>query len=225
MPLNITALVFDFDGLILDTETPIHQAWLEVYRSYGFELPFEKWATSIGVYEEPFVALDYLLELAGGTLEIESVKSAQASREASLIAAQAARPGVEAYLQAAKRIGLKIGLASSSPCRWLAEHLDRLGLRDYFDCIRGMEDVRVTKPDPELYFSAAACLGVPPCEVIALEDSPNGVTAAKRAGMYCVVVPNPVTRLLPLDHADLVLNSLEDLPLEALIALAEREAD
>jgi HAD superfamily hydrolase (TIGR01509 family) len=221
MSRKISALVFDFDGLILDTETPIFQSWREVYQEHGQELRFEKWATVIGTYEEPFDVFEYLQELTGRTLDRAVMEQRRKARERALLSAQSIRPGVVETLQAAQRIGLKIGLASSSPCRWVTGNLERLGLIDYFECIRGQDDVRLTKPDPELYLSAAACLGVPPVEAIAIEDSPNGVTAAKRAGMFCVAVPNELTRSLPLDHADLRLDSLADMSLEDLIAKAQ----
>jgi HAD superfamily hydrolase (TIGR01509 family) len=224
MPQRIAALIFDFDGLILDTEASICQSWQEIYQGYGFELPMDQWVTTIGTYEEPFDPFAYLQEQVGRPLDAEVINRAQAAREAELAARLPLRPGVVAYLQEARRLELKIGLASSSKCGWVTGHLERLGLRAYFDCIRVKEDVRVTKPDPEVYLSAAAGLGVQPAEAIALEDSPLGVLAAKRAGMFCVVVPNPLTRQLPLDHADLRLESLEDLPLAAVITLARQRA-
>jgi HAD superfamily hydrolase (TIGR01509 family) len=222
MPVQISALIFDFDGLILDTESAIFQSWQEVYASYGCELRLEKWAAVIGTYEEPFDPYQHLQELSGQLLDAEAVLNTQKTREALLIAAQPVRPGIVDYLQEAQRIGLKVGLASSSSCRWVTGHLERLGLLSYFTCIRGRDDVRITKPDPELYLATAACLGVPPGEVIALEDSPHGVTAAKRAGMFCVAIPNPLTRQLPLSHADLRLSSLADLPLTELVAIFQR---
>jgi len=221
MPRKISALVFDFDGLILDTETPIFQSWREVYQEHGQELQLEKWATVIGTYEEPFDVFEYLQELTGRSLDRAAVETGRKAREMALLAGQTIRPGVVDYLQSAQRLGLKIGLASSSPCRWVTGNLDRLGLIDHFECIRCQDDVRLTKPDPELYLAAAACLEVSPVEAIAIEDSPNGVTAAKRAGMYAVAVPNDLTRGLRLDHADLRLESLADMPLEDLIAKSQ----
>jgi beta-phosphoglucomutase-like phosphatase (HAD superfamily) len=100
-------------------------------------------------------------------------------------------------------------------------HLERLGLIEYFQVIRASDDVKKTKPDPELYLSACAGLGVPASQAIALEDSPNGVAAAKNAGMYCVAIPNVLTRRLPLEQADLRLDSLEEMRLESLLAKAE----
>jgi HAD superfamily hydrolase (TIGR01509 family) len=212
----IQALIFDFDGLILDTETPIYQSWQELYRAHGCELPLEKWATVIGTYEEPFDPLAYLKELAG-PLDEPTITAQRAQREAALIAGLPPRPGVEDYLLEAKRLGLKIGLASSSSCRWVTGHLERLGLMGYFDCLRARDDVKVTKPDPALYLAALDCLGVSAESALALEDSPNGVLAARRAGIFCVAVPNPLTRLLPLDHANLRVESLAETPLNELL--------
>jgi HAD superfamily hydrolase (TIGR01509 family) len=125
---------------------------------------------------------------------------------------------VEQYLQDARRLGLKIGLASSSSCAWVTGHLRRLGLLDYFDCICARDDVRLTKPDPQLYTLAASRLEVDPGEAVAIEDSPNGILAAKRAGLHCLAVPNELTRQLSLDQADLCVESLADFPLEKLLA-------
>ena len=218
---TIKALIFDFDGLILDTEGPIFQSWQEAYHRFGGELSLEKWATVIGTYEESFDPFEDLQEQIGHRLDAAEILPAQRKREAALVAEQQVRPGVEQYLLDARSLGLKIGLASSSSCRWVTGHLTRLGLIDYFDCIRGKDDVQVTKPDPALYLAAAAGLGVPAEQALALEDSPNGLLSAKRAGMFAVAVPNDLTRQLPLDHADWRLDSLADLTLRALIKIAE----
>ena len=124
-------------------------------------------------------------------------------------------------LQDARRLGLKLGLASSSSCQWVEEHLQQRGLRAYFDVVRAADDVRFTKPDPELYLAVLTKLDVLPAQALALEDSPNGVRAAKAAGMYCVAVPNTMTSQLPLHEADLRLESLADLSLETLLARIE----
>src|SRR5205085_683086 len=138
-------------------------------------------------------------------------------RYRALVEAQPVLPGVHDTLVAAKRLGLKLGVASSSTRDWVEGHLTRLDLVAQFACIRCAEDVRQTKPNPELYLSALEALGVPPDAAIALEDSPNGIRAAKRAGLFCVAVPNPLTLRLGLDEADLRLNSLAEMPLETLL--------
>jgi HAD superfamily hydrolase (TIGR01509 family) len=214
--MTIQAIIFDFDGLILDTEGPIYRSWLELYEQHGQALPVSAWAELIGTMEMPWHPLTELEKRLERRLE-EALVAARNQREDDLIALQPARPGVEAVLAAAKRLGLKIGLASSSDRAWVVRHLTRLGLLDYFDCLRTFDDVSRTKPDPELYLAALDCLGVPPEKAFALEDSPMGVKAAKSAGLFCVAVPNDLTRQLPLEEADLRLESLDGISLEELL--------
>jgi beta-phosphoglucomutase-like phosphatase (HAD superfamily) len=114
-------------------------------------------------------------------------------------------------------MGLKVGLASSSSCAWVTGHLERLGLLSFFDCICARDNVRLTKPDPALFELAVQRLGVEPCQAVAIEDSPNGILAAKRAGLYCLAVPNELTSQLSLDQADLRVDSLAELSLEQLL--------
>ena len=149
--------------------------------------------------------------------------AARLQRETDLIAEQVTLPGVEALLQAARRQGLKLGLASSSPREWVFEHLERLELLEYFQSIKTSDDVRHVKPDPELYLAVLEELGVPPHEAVAFEDSPNGMLSAKRAGMACVLVPNELTRQMPRPAADLELDSLAGHSLEELLQKIETE--
>lgn len=223
----IQALVFDFDGLILETEGPIYQSWQELYQSHGCHLPFETWASIIGT-DELEVGYDPLLELEkqlGRSLDREQIALRRRQREMEMVLALPILPGVQNYLQDAGRLGLKIGLASSSPCDWVLGHLTRLGLLDYFQCVKAADDVPRTKPDPAVYLAALECLGVRGEHALALEDSPNGVLAAKRAGMFCVAVPNALTSPLSFDHADLRLDALTDTSLEALLSRIEGELD
>ncbi len=217
----IRAIIFDFDGLILDTEGPIYQSWQELYQAHGGELSFDTWAEIIGTVSNEHDHFEDLEVQIGRTLDRVNLSLKRRQRELELIATQPVQPGVKAYLDAAKQRGFKIGLASSSPCKWVTGHLARLGLIDYFDCILARDDVRQVKPDPELYLAVLQKLGVQAEEAIVIEDSPIGVTAAKKAGLYCVAVPNPLTARLPLDHADLRLHSLAELPLESLLVQVE----
>ena len=212
----ILALVFDFDGLILETEGPIYQSWRELYAAYGIPLPLEIWGKIIGTSDH-FDVFGELERQVGRKLDREALTARQKERETTLVLQQAVRPGVEQYLKDARRLGLKVGLASSSSCQWVTGHLERLGLLPYFDRICARDDVRLTKPDPELFQLAVRWLGVEPHQAVAIEDSPNGILAAKRAGLYCLAVPNELTRQLSLDLADLRADSLEDLPLEQLL--------
>jgi HAD superfamily hydrolase (TIGR01509 family) len=215
----VQAIIFDFDGLILDTELPEYQSWEEIYQSYGCHLPVSKWVVLIGAgyISGQFDPYAYLEEQFGQPIDRDAVRAKRRQRNTELLAVQQILPGVEDYIAEAKRLGLKIGLASSSPHDWVDGHLARLGLLEEFHCVKCSNDVTRTKPDPELYLSVLDAFSLQPEQAIALEDSANGVLAAKRAGLFCVAVPNPMTRELPLDHADLLLESLADLPLEDLI--------
>jgi HAD superfamily hydrolase (TIGR01509 family) len=213
----IQAVIFDFDGLILDTETPIFETWQEVYQAYGDRLTIEEWSQIIGGNDVPFNPLERLPAYA----DREAIAIQQRCREQEMISRQPVMPGVTGYLKDARALGLKIGLASSSPCDWVVGHLSRLGLIEYFDCILASDDVSRTKPDPELYLAITAALEVDPAQAFALEDSPNGIRAAREAGLFCVAVPNNLTRQMDTTQASLHLEALTDLPLADLIARIE----
>jgi len=213
----IRALIFDFDGLILDTETPMYRSWEEIYASYGCQMDFEKWAGNIGKGVDDFDPFSNLEQLLGQRLDREKLESTRQRRERALVEVQPALPGVEDYLRDGCRLGLKIGLATCSTIAWVAGHLRRLGLWERFDCILTAEDVQSLKPDPEVYQKTLARLGVRPGQAIAFEDSPHGILAARQAGLRCVFVPNPLIRHLPVDHADYRLASLAEKPLEELL--------
>ncbi|MEA3350763.1 MAG: HAD family hydrolase [Chloroflexota bacterium] len=217
----IRGLIFDFDGLILDTESTVYQSWQEIYREHNQDLPFDEWGEIIGVSpDEHFDPIERLETLVGQRLNRGEIKEKRLQRELGLLATQPILPGVENYLQNAQRLGLKLGIASSSSRKWVHGHLKRLGLLKYFQVMHTSDDVEHTKPDPALYRLALKSLDINAEEAIALEDSPNGVTAAQRAGLFCVAIPNPLTIQLCLDHADLRIDSLEDMAIETLIEKA-----
>jgi HAD superfamily hydrolase (TIGR01509 family) len=214
----IEGLLFDFDGLMLDTEWAIYQSWIELYHSYDAHLDTTEWLKVVGTIDDE---LDYCKDIqaqTGLTLDWENLSRLRRQREMELVAALPLLPGVLSYLEDARRLGLRLGMASTSNWEWVSGHLSQRGLLEYFECIHTREFVSKLKPDPEPYLSVLAMMELDASQAIVLEDSPPGVTSAKRAGLFCVAVPNRLTRLLPLDHADLVLDSLADLPLEELLA-------
>ena len=214
----IKALVFDFDGLIVDTEMSSYQTWQEIYAEHDCQLPFSTWAICIGGSPQLFDPCEYLEQQIGRPVLREEIRLRRRRQHIRMVEAQPVLPGVEDYILSAKRLGLKIGVASSSRHEWVDTHLTRLGLIDYFDSIKCFDDVKRTKPNPELYLAVLDALGVHGQQAIALEDSPNGVIAAQQAGIFCVAVPNPVTSQLSLLHADLCLSSLTEVSLEQLLA-------
>ena len=210
-------VVFDFDGLILDTEVPVYLAWQELYGEYGQVLPFETWAQCIGTADIFDPCLD-LAERVGRALDAPALLRRHQVRTDALIADQRVLPGVVERLDEARDMGIALAVASSSDRMWVEGHLGRLGLRDRFQTVRCADDVPRVKPDPALYHAVLEATGVRAADAVALEDSPNGVLAAKRAGLACVAVPNELTARLDLGAADLRLSSLADVPLSALLA-------
>ena len=213
------ALLFDFDGLLIDTESPSRLCWEELYREHGHELPLDRWATLVGTLDEPFDPMGHLEQLVGAALDRDALDARRRQRETALIDLEDLRPGVDDYLEEAGRRGLLTALVSSSSRGWVEGILTRLGRVDGWDAIVTADgDAARAKPRPDLYLDALDQLAVGADEAIAFEDSPNGVRAAKAAGVFCVAIPNPITAALTLEEADVVLESLADLPLPDLLA-------
>jgi HAD superfamily hydrolase (TIGR01509 family) len=217
-PRSVDAVVFDFDGVILDTEGPVHRGWAEVYTDHGLELPIDLWTTKIGTYDA-WDQKAHLESALGRPLDWDSIEALRRARTEQLLTDLEILDGVTDWLDEADGLGLRVGIASSSPRDWVHGFLDRHGLAHRFEVARCRDDVSVVKPDPELYASAVAALGADPSRAIAVEDSPNGIRSAKAAGLFCVAVPHDLTRGLPLDEADLVLGSLSDRSLASVIEL------
>jgi len=217
----IQALIFDFDGLILDTETPDFDAWQEIYAEHGARLPIELWAQIIGGSgESDFDAAIHLEQLLGHPLDLPALNARWRERGHELLEGQSILPGVMEILADARRLGLRLAIASSSPHSWVDTHLARLGLADYFEIVKCRDDVPRTKPDPSLFLAALAAIHIRADEAIVFEDSANGVKAAKAAGIFTVAVPLPLTRHRGVNGADIVLPSLAETTLPALLARA-----
>ena len=210
----IRALVFDFDGLILDTETALIDAYAQVFHRHGRPFSRQLAHEAVGRTElhfDPWAAFGPRADRAA--LEAERQQVSQ-----EIIARQPVLPGVREYLHQARTLGLQLGLASNSDHPHVEGHLGRLSLRDHFDYLRCIEDVPAGKPEPHLYRAVIEHFGVAGREAIAFEDSAHGAHAAKRAGLWCVAVPGPSSLHHDLAHADLTLPSLVHCPLPDLLA-------
>ncbi len=214
----IRAVVFDFDGLILETEGPSLDSWIEIYREHGFEVPIDRWHDDIGS-DRGFVPVDYLAALVGEGLDRAATQQRRDERKNELIAALDLMEGVRDYIADARRMGLRLAIASSSSREWVIGHIERLRIHAFWDAVLTRDDVARTKPFPDLYVAAVRALDVHPSQAVALEDSPNGIAAAKDAGLRCVAVPNALTRGLDVSRADVRLSSLAEMPLERLLAV------
>ncbi len=212
-----SSIILDFDGLIVDTETPIFDAWLAAYARHGQPLGLDEWQHALGTHGG-FDPLAHLDALVGGTLDRDSVLAAVKASSAKGCESQPLLPGVESVLRDARALGLGRAVASSSSCGWVDGWLRRHAIRDLVDVVVARDDVRKVKPDPELFLLAAARLGSAPSACVVFEDSPNGMRAALAAGMRCVAVPNALTRPLERPPVDLVIGSLAERPLAQVLA-------
>jgi HAD superfamily hydrolase (TIGR01509 family) len=214
----IRAFLFDFDGLILDTETASRAGGQWLYREHGHDLPADKWATIVGT-TGAWSPMDHLEELVGVPLERDALNERRYAHELTLLEAETLRPGISEYIEAADRLGVKRAIVSSSTRRWIDMHLERLERAfGWHAIVTADRDRARAKPSPTMYLEALDLLDVAADEAVVFEDSPNGVRAGKAAGIFTVAIPNAVTRDYGLDEADLVLDSLAALPPEDLLA-------
>jgi HAD superfamily hydrolase (TIGR01509 family) len=218
MPLD--ALVFDFDGLILDTEVPEYTSVKAEFEAHGVELPFDAWLDIIGRADHPHW-LDWLEDVVGAPIERDVVHARRLARHHEMILRCDVLPGVVDLLDEADARGIPATVASSSPFSWVSGHLERLGLLDRFKAVRTKDDVERAKPWPDLFLAAVEAVGAEPADAVAFEDSHHGARAAVDAGLFCVVAPNPVTRAQDHSHAHLVVDSLAEV---SLADLAQRLA-
>ena len=217
MPV-LQAIVFDFDGTILDTETPEFQTWQDIYRSHGAELPLDLWLQCVGGGTGAFSPYDYLEGLLGRKIDRQRVRTERRKQFLDRVQDQLIMPGVLELIAAAERRGVRLAVASSSDRKWVESHLQRLGLRGRFAAVVTADDVERVKPDPALYRLAAQKLDVSPQRAVAIEDSYNGMLGAQRAGLRCVSVPNRITRDSDFSAADLCLDSIASIAPDDLIA-------
>ena len=217
----IEAVILDFDGLILDTETPFCRSWEEIYDEHGLTVSPTTWAGMIGSSADPAEAYVLLERHLGRRVERAAIRDRRMARELELLEHEQVMPGVRELIEDAATRGLRLAIASSSEREWVVGHLAGIGLLERFEVIACAEDVATTKPAPDLYKTALESLGVPSDRAIAFEDSAHGAAAAKAAGLFCVAIPNRVTRHLAFPAADLVVDTLAGRALADFIEAAD----
>lgn len=216
------AVIFDFDGLIVDSETPEYLAWTAVYARYGLEFPLGSWLRNVGRNDGPFDPLGPFRQ-GGSPSPPEAAFALWLEHHAALEREYLTPlPGVVRLLDGLRAGGVRTAVASSSRAARVRRLLVALGLEPRFDAIAGGDEVARAKPAPDVYLLAARRLGTPPEACVALEDSENGVRAAKSAGMRCIAVPSALTRPLDFSAADLVVGSLTEVTPTVIAALGTR---
>lgn len=213
-------MLFDFDGLLVDTETAAFEAWRGLFADHGHALAVEDWLPNVGANPEPFDPRERLEALVGSTLAWEEL---DLRRRADRLSRCRPCPGAREVMAEALALGLRTGLVSNSPREWVDQHLELAGLDATFDTVILRGDGHRPKPAPDMYLAALDDLGVPAGAAIAFEDSPSGVAAARAAGIHCVAVPNEVTALLALE-ADVTVSSLAHVSLAELRATVPFDA-
>ena len=211
MVRGIDAVILDFDGTIVDTEWSEYVTVRNEYRRHGHDYPLERFQARVGRTDGRHWS-EELIEVTGPRPDLEEIVARRRQAHHDLIDATELRPGVRDLIGRAERRGKGLAVASSSPMVWVERHLGRRGLLARFPVIATGDQVERGKPWPDVFVTAAERLAVDPGRCLVIEDSHNGVTAAKAAGMVCVAVPNPVTEGTDLSAADLLVGSLAELP-------------
>lgn len=210
----LKALIFDMDGVIIDSE-PIHvEVNTKILKEEGITLSDSENCEFIGVRNHEM--WDTLIKRHNIPRTVEQLLEKQKSHQMHRFLREKLDPidGIRELLREAKRMNLKIALATSSPNYFAKFVLKSLGIQVFFDQLVTAGDVSKGKPDPEIYLTAAKMLDVDPKESIAIEDAPLGIKAAQAAGMRCVGFTNPNSGNLDISHADIVVSSIRDINLE-----------
>jgi putative hydrolase of the HAD superfamily len=227
--VTLAAVVFDFDGLVMDSEWVIYEAAAAAFAHHGHVLEVAAWATIVGINDDGDDTWWERLCASAGVdgfdrAAFDAIYEGPAKDDLrATMLTLPALPGVEVLVDSLTAAGVPLGVASSSSTGWLERNLDRLGLIHRFTTLVGSDAVGgVGKPEPDVYRKACADLGADPVASVALEDSAHGVTAAKAAGMTAVAVPSRITRHNDFTHADLVVDGLEHLTVDGLASLVDR---
>jgi HAD superfamily hydrolase (TIGR01509 family) len=217
--LTIKAIFFDYDGTLWDSEVAAFESWREMYVEFGQQLPFDLFATRLGTVDGADLVGE--LERRVGHALDRAVEDRRWERKMELARELKPRPGIMEYIAAARDRNLTVAAVSTDDSEWINTGLTILGLQEAFDFIECAEGDRSrAKPSPALYLTALDRLGLSANEAIAIEDSPNGIRAAKAASLFCLAYANAVTRRLDLHEADVVVESLDDLPFDDLLRAA-----
>jgi HAD superfamily hydrolase (TIGR01509 family) len=208
--MDFKAVFFDFDGVLVDTEWAIYQAWRRMFEAHGHELPLGIYTRCIGSDFATWSPKTHLEELTGRAFDWHDLDVLRQQEIMGELGNAGAMAGVEEILGRLAADGLALAVVSSSSHRWVDGWLEKLGLAGHFETTVCRGDAARIKPAPDLFLEAARRLEVEPGGCLVIEDSHNGLVAAKAAGMRVWVVPNRVTECLDFAEADGVFGSLAE---------------
>lgn len=221
---QLRAVLFDFDGVILDSETMLFNSWCHIASQYGCSFPLKEWAANAGGYQyHLFDPITHIESQGGVSLDRKEVNNKRRTWFFEQIATLDVLPGVREALLDVQSLGLPMAVVSSSGYEWVEGNLERLGLLSFFDVLCCGSEVEAVKPAPDVYHLALERLGVTEKQVCTLEDSPQGIAAAVAAGIYCIAVPNQVTRAAALKGYQRRVDSLTDRPFKELLLDIEKD--
>ena len=216
----LRAVVFDFDGIVLDSETPEYESHRRIYERCGASLSVEEWCDAVGMWNERHDELrfDVLCQRSARAPDREAYDAERHRIFDELIPASPMR-GIRDLLAALDEAEIPAAIASTSPGHWVRPSVERIGLDSLFRAIVTGDEVPRRKPAPDVYLEAARRLGVDPAHAVAIEDSGPGVAAARAAGMRVVAIPHRLTFGHDLGAADLRVAHAGELTVERLRAV------
>ena len=219
--LPAAAVIFDFDGLLMDTESTMFESWRFEWSQWGLELDPSGFFVNHGgdVTEQRY---DALAAAVGRRYDRALSHTRRIEYRDRLHEDLDVGPALRGWIREARELEIRVAIASSSPRHWLDRHLGRAAMLDQFDVIAAGDEVSQHKPDPAVYRLALHRLGAAPDRSVAVEDTPHGVRAAQAAGLACIAIPNPYVPPDAVAHADLVLPSADALPLRDALEQCQR---
>lgn len=206
--MAIAAVLFDFDGVLVDTEWAIYQAWRRTFAAHGQHLPLDVYTRCIGSDFETWSPKTHLEELTGDSFDWHDLDARRQREIVADLQHEGPMPGAIEWLRLLCAEGMPRAVVSSSSHHWVDGWLERLGMAGYFDAVVCRGDAPRIKPAPDLFVEAAKRLGVAQADCLVVEDSLNGLKAAKEAGMQAWVIPNRVTAGLDFSQADRAFRSM-----------------
>ncbi|MGP5093126.1 HAD family hydrolase [Staphylococcus equorum] len=212
----IKGLIFDFDGLILDTETAWYESYFDVLKTkYGYDLALKDFVKCVGANNE--ILFQILRKDLGNNLNQNQIFKEVQERHKNIISEKPLREGVLDYLKEAKKLNLTIAVCTSSKKEWINKHLSDKNIINYFDYFITADDVERIKPHPDLFNKTVKILNFNKDELLVFEDSLNGLLSSKRAGLKTIIFPNPVTEHLNFSDATQIYRNMEEIALKDLV--------